>query len=314
MIDQFYEQFDNRKMAARFSWLVLLFALPVAVFLGGTSVNEPSKGVFAAPTTESYAEEAPPSGTIRIVSWNIDRGERLERIMATLKDQAADLCLLQEVDQHDKRSGDRDIAKELAEHLHYNYAFGVAFQELGQSTGGRPAYQGQATLSRWPIAKSRILRFHRQSNWWKPHSWIPDTAFFQRRLGGRIALVTEISKNGRRVVIYNVHFESRSAGAIQTAQLNEVLADLAQYPPRTAAIIGGDFNSKYHPYRLLHSLEAKGFRSVLENRVKRTHVIFGYLDWIFYRGPWRVEDGGVVRGSHASDHDPVVAELAAVSQ
>lgn len=234
--------------------------------------------------------------------------------MATLKDQAPDLCLLQEVDQHDKRSGDRDIARELAERLHYNYAFGVAFEELGQSVDGRPAYQGQATLSRWPIARSRILRFHRQSNWWKPHSWIPDTAFFQRRLGGRIALVTEIRVDGRPIVIYNVHFESRSAGAIQTEQLKEVLADLAQYPRGTAAIMGGDFNSKYHPYGLLHSLEAQGFNSVLDNRVERTHVIFGYLDWIFYRGPWRVDDGAVVRGTHASDHDPVVAELVAISQ
>ena len=111
-----------------------------------------------------------------------------------------------------------------------------------------------------------------------------------------------------------MHFESRSGGAIQKEQLNEVLADLAHYPPGTGAIIGGDFNSKYHPYRLLRTLEARGFRSVFGDRVQRTHVIFGYLDWIFYRGPWRVKDGTVMRGTHASDHDPVVAKLVTVSR
>jgi endonuclease/exonuclease/phosphatase family metal-dependent hydrolase len=296
-------------MAARFYVLVLLVALPAALFLRGTPTADPANKVFSAPVTGSFAGNAPSDGALRVTSWNIDRGERLERIIATLKEESPDLCLLQEVDQHDKRSGDRDIAKELAEKLDYNYSFGVAFQELGQSVDGRPAYQGQATLSRWPIAKSRILRFHRQSSWWKPHAWIPDTAFFQRRLGGRIALVTEIAISKRLVVIYNVHFESRSGGAIQTEQLNEVLADLAQYPEGTAAIIGGDFNSKYHPYRLLHSLEGKGFHSVLGDRVERTHVLVGYLDWIFYRGPWRVAQGTVIRGSHASDHDPVMAAL-----
>lgn len=299
-------------MTARSCGPILLLALPVALFLSATPQTEPAKDVFAAPPDMgSYARKAPSGAALRLISWNIDRGERLERVVATLKEKSPDLCLLQEVDRHDERSGDRDIAKTLAEKLHYNYAFGVAFEELGQSVDSRPAYQGQATLSRWPITKSRVLRFKRQSNWWKPHRWIPDTAFFQRRLGGRIALVTEIAVGGHPIVIYNVHFESRSGGAIQTEQLNEVLADLARYPPATAAVIGGDFNSKYHPYRLLHSLETKGFHSILGNRVERTHVIAGYLDWIFYRGLSRVTEGEVVRGTRASDHDPVLAKLKA---
>jgi endonuclease/exonuclease/phosphatase family metal-dependent hydrolase len=202
------------------------------------------------------------------------------------------------------------VARELAQKLGYNYAFGVEFQELSQSVDGRPAYHGQATLSRWPIAKTRILRFEGQSSWWKPYLWIPDMAFFQRRLGGRIALVTEISIGGTNVVVYNVHFESRSGGKIQTAQLNEVLADLKHYPAGTPAIIGGDFNSKYHPFAVLHSLEAQGFHSVLGERVERTYWAIGRLDWIFYRGPWHVEEGKVVRGTHASDHDAILAELA----
>ncbi|MGA8594808.1 MAG: endonuclease/exonuclease/phosphatase family protein [Bryobacteraceae bacterium] len=292
----------------------LLRRLGLLVAVTGSIWGSPSKpntneSAFTTPITGSYAPAMPAGRDLRLATWNIDRGYKFDRIVAELEESKPELCLLQEVDDGDRRTHDRNVARDLAEKLGYNYAFGVEFQELSQSVDGHPAYHGQATLSRWPIVKTRILRFQHQSSWWQPHKWIPDTAFFQRRLGGRIALVTDISIGGTIVVVYNVHLESRSGGAIQSAQLDEVLADLKRYPAGTPAIIGGDFNSKYHPFELLHSLEQQGFRSVLGEKVERTHVLVGYLDWIFYRGPWRVEQGAVVRGTHASDHDAILAEL-----
>jgi endonuclease/exonuclease/phosphatase family metal-dependent hydrolase len=264
---------------------------------------------FQTPLVGSFARSAPAGDSFRMITWNIDRGYKFDGLVKVLQEKQPDLCLLQEVDLHARRTKDRDVGHDLAEALGYNYSFGREFQELGQGEKGKPAYQGQATLSRWPILKSRVLRFKRQSGWWKPHSFIPNTAFFQRRLGGRVALVTELSVNGVPVVVYNLHLESRSGGAIQHAQLDEVLADLKNYPPDTATIIGGDLNSKYHPTAVRHYLEKQGFQSVMGERLVRTHVIIGYLDWIFYRGPWKVEEGKVIRGSHASDHDPIFAEL-----
>ena len=262
-----------------------------------------------APFTGSFATSVPSGNSLRLISWNIDRGYGFDGIIATLRQKNPDLCLLQEVDLHDRRTKNRDIARELAEKLTYNYAFGIEFQELSQGTGEQAAYQGQATLSRWPIVKTRIIRFERQSGWWKPHTIIPNAAFFQRRLGGRIALVTDLSINGTLVVAYNLHLESRSGGSIQWAQLREVLADLKHYPDGTAAIIGGDLNSKYNPSSVRRFLEAQGFHNVLGQKLTRTHVIIGYLDWIFYRGPWQVDQKMVLRGTHASDHDPIVAQL-----
>ncbi|RDJ93250.1 hypothetical protein B4Q13_23145, partial [Lacticaseibacillus rhamnosus] len=85
-----------------------------------------------------------------------------------------------------------DVAAELARRLHLNLSYGIEFEELSQEHG-HPAYIGQATLSRIPIRKSRILRFQTQSDFWKPHSWIPSSIpLMQRRLGNRIALVTEL--------------------------------------------------------------------------------------------------------------------------
>jgi endonuclease/exonuclease/phosphatase family metal-dependent hydrolase len=281
----------------------------IATLSAGLASAQDEAEAFQNPVGASYAKSAPQGDSLRLISWNIDRGYGFDGVLKLLQEKRPDLCLLQEVDLHAHRTKDRDVGRELAQSLGYNYSFGTEFQEMSQGEEGKPAYQGQATLSRWPILKSRILRFQRQSSWWKPHSFIPNIAFFQRRLGGRVALVTELSVNGTRVVVYNLHLESRSGGAIQQAQLDEVLADLKTYPPDTAAIIGGDLNSKYHPTAVRHYLEKQGFQSVMGERLVRTHVIIGYLDWIFYRGPWKVEQGKVIRGSHASDHDPIFAEL-----
>ena len=131
----------------------------------------------------------------------------------------------------------------------------------------------------------------------------------QRRLGSRVALVTDLEWHGKLLVIYNAHLESRSMGDIQMAQLKEMLADLKTYPPGTDAIIGGDLNSKYFPSVFLHKLEREGFQSALGSRIERTHVIAMALDWIFVRGSFSWSGGAVRRDVKGSDHYPLYATL-----
>jgi endonuclease/exonuclease/phosphatase family metal-dependent hydrolase len=133
----------------------------------------------------------------------------------------------------------------------------------------------------------------------------------QRRLGSRIALVTELEFAGGLLVVYNLHLESRSLGRIQSAQLEEVLADLKQYPRNTAAIIGGDVNSKYFPSRYLKKLQREGFQSCMGERIERTHTIAMALDWIFLRGPVKIADGKVRRDFSGSDHYPIYTQVIA---
>ncbi|HXR76889.1 MAG TPA: endonuclease/exonuclease/phosphatase family protein [Bryobacteraceae bacterium] len=285
-----------------------------AVLMGAVSAHpagspQNQNAISNQTITGSFATTITPEPSVRVISWNIDRGYHLDRVIDTLRKERPSICLLQEVDLHDRRTGNRDIARQVAQTLHYNYAYGIAFEELSQRVKGQPAFQGQATLATTPIIESRVLRFAHQSNFWRPHAIIPDIPLFQRRLGGRIALITKLSIAGSPVVVYNLHLESRSGGRIQSAQLQEVFEDLKRYSNGTPAIIGGDFNSKYFPARLLHTLEQAGFHSVLGQKVERTHVILGSLDWIFIRGPWPAPDGKIVRGTHASDHDEVIADL-----
>lgn len=248
---------------------------------------------------------------MRVMTWNIDRGKQLDTITSELERDPASLYLMQEVDWNAVRSGNVDVAVELAKRLHLNFAYGIEFEELSQERGGH-AFIGQATLSRLPIRKSRILRFREQSGFWKPHSWMPSSIpLMQRRLGSRIALVTEFKWRDRLLVVYNAHLESRSLGRIQAQQLDEILADLKQYPRDTDVIVGGDLNTKYSASSILHKMEREGFHSVTGERIERTHVIAMALDWIFIRGGLKIQNGGVRRDFKGSDHYPVYAELLA---
>ncbi len=276
----------------------------------------------ASSTTKSEADfnkprevkTVPPDNalrSIRVVTWNIDRGSAFQKIGSELAKNSADLYLLQEVDWKTNRTGQADVAAELAKRLHLNLSYGIEFEELSQESGQR-AFIGQATLTRLPIRKSRILRFRTQSGFWKPHSWLPSSLpLMQRRLGSRIALVTELDFAGGLLVVYNAHLESRSLGRIQSAQLDEMLADLKQYPPDTPAIIGGDLNTKYFASSYLKKLESQGFHSCTGEHIERTHTIAMALDWIFARGQVKLEDGKVRRDFSGSDHYPVYARLIA---
>ena len=106
--------------------------------------------------------------SIRVVNWNIDRGLRLPEITDFLASQQADVLTLQEVDLNARRTHFRNVAEELARKLQMNYVFGREFEELTQGSRTSPAYHGQATLSRWRLKNGRVIRFRRQSGFWRP--------------------------------------------------------------------------------------------------------------------------------------------------
>lgn len=283
--------------------MFLSFLAILAAFVPGTDANQLEhvwKGEFTA---------SRPLATIRVVNWNIDRGSSFDEVAQALERAEPDLCLLQEVDLFDRRSGDRNVAEALAQRLNLNYAVAPSFQELSQAGSGKAAYQGQAILTRLPILDVRVIRFREQSNWWQPRAYIPNIALMQRRAGGRTALVTELKGTRGTIVVYNAHLESRSLGKIQTAQLHEILEDARRYPDGTPIILAGDFNTKYNAGAFLTTLRNAGYHNAFGDHVPRTHRIVGNLDWILVRGPARIENASVVKSAEGSDHFPVAATV-----
>src|ERR1700730_14462470 len=75
-----------------------------------------------------------PPVRIRVVDWNIDRGEKLSGGIDFLASPNADLLVLQEVDVNTRRARRLNVAEEVARALGMNYVFGCEFQELAEGS------------------------------------------------------------------------------------------------------------------------------------------------------------------------------------
>ena len=256
-----------------------------------------------------------PPNSIRVVDWNIDRGLRLQAIIDFLKDMNADVLILQEVDINARRTHRLNIAEEIARKLQMNYAFGREFEELTQGSKASPAYHGQATLSRWSISSPRVIRFRRQSNFWRPHWFLPRVELFQERLGGRIALVAEINVGGCKLVTYNLHLESRANDELRISQMDEVLSDSAGYGPQRMLVVAGDLNLDVSKHGAAMTLSRTGFRNALgatptpTTPPRRLFEAGRQIDWAFVRGSLQTARGQVHQRINASDHYPLSFNL-----
>ena len=269
------------------------------------SLDQVETGSFAPQEGVSHAPSR-----IRVVSWNIARGCRLDEVAEFLAGANADLILLQEVDKRARRTEYRNIAELIAKRLRLNYVFGTEFHELTQGHRDAPAHHGQATLSRWPLCDSRILRFCRQSSYWYPRWWIPSLPLFQRRLGGRMALVSHALIGERRIATYNLHLESRDRDELRSFQLIEVLDDTRRYSLDVPVIVAGDLNfdvSEPSSSRLLEEGNFHNPFSALSMQTAHAHW-FGrrsVIDWIMTRGPMVAASPKIDHSVSASDHYPL---------
>lgn len=248
---------------------------------------------------------------IRIVTWNINRGQRLDEVLDFLTGAAADLILLQEVDLNARRTQGRNVAREIARALAMNYAFGCEFEELSQRYDAQPAYHGQATISRFPLRESRILRFKCQSSFWLPRWYIPRIKPFQRRLGGRMALVSCIDLPGCKAIAYNVHLESRGDDDLRSKQLGEIANDAAHRTAGAQVVVAGDFNGNLRNEPFATVIARAGFSNLCTrfeeipttapSRFKGPRTI----DWILTKGPLTSSEPNVHDSIPASDHYPL---------
>lgn len=257
-----------------------------------------------------------PRPEMRVVNWNIDRGLKLRGITEFLASQNADLLTLQEVDLNALRTRRLNIAEEIARRLGMNYVFGREFEELTQGSRTSPAYHGQVTFSRGRIANPRIIRFQRQSGFWRPRWFVPRTSLFQERLGGRIALVTQVEFAGRQLTVYNLHLESRGDDRLRLAQLDEVLRDIQRFARKSPVLLAGDFNFDASDVFESESRRRLGFRGALDpppatttpgGLLHRGHAI----DWAFVSLDIKAAQGRVHRNVAASDHYPLSLTISA---
>ena len=252
---------------------------------------------------------------IRMVNWNINRGLQLDGVISFLRAAAPDLVLLQETDVNARRTQYRNIAREIAQALCMHYVFGCEFQELTQGNSDSPAYHGHATLSRLPLLESRILRFRRQSGFWRPRWYVPNIQSLQRRIGARMVLVTHVNWFEKHLVVYNVHLESRGNDELRCGQLADILKDVQQYDAATPVVVAGDFNFDLSQEPAASLLAGSPLNVPLQRgslRPTTTRPPLGRartVDWILMRGTLACGGAGLHDSVLASDHYPLSLTL-----
>ena len=256
-----------------------------------------------------------PLASMRVVDWNINRGLRLSGIIEFLSSTKADLILLQEVDLNARRTEHLNIAREISQKLKLNYVFGREFQELTQGRRTSPAYHGQATLSPWPLSQPRIIRFRRQSSFWRPRWFLPEIQPLQERIGGRMALVSSLSVGGRVLMSYNLHLESRGDDNLRCSQLAECLDDACRYKSMPI-IVAGDLNLDASRGVAASLIRQAKFQTVFSEQYVRTTPARSFfdrghvIDWILARGSVRTASLQVHSSVSASDHYPLSLKIA----
>ena len=232
---------------------------------------------------------------LTVVTWNIERGVKFEAIASMLQQLDADVVLLQEVDRFCDRSGNRDVARDLALELRMNYVVAGEFQEIGEGARDKPCVTGQAILSRLPIDDAKSIRFEDQASL----KWRLNPA--QPRRGGRIALRARSSG----AIFYSVHLESGSDEWLRENQVRDILWDVpADSDP---VVIGGDFNNLGDASSSMFvPLRAAGFSNAMTPNEAARHAARRPIDWIFTKR--MAAKAAVVRAPDASDHDPVTVQ------
>jgi endonuclease/exonuclease/phosphatase family metal-dependent hydrolase len=204
---------------------------------------------------------------LRVAQWNIEKGKRFKPILHRLQSDEilkwADVIILNEADMGMVRSGNRFVARDLAEALEMHMVFGPAHFELTKGIDeelllegeNRESQQGNAILSRYPISETEIVPL--------PVSFEP-YEFHEKRFGRRNCLWARLQVNGSPVWVGSVHLELRNTPRSRAEQVAAIMAHLPG-SGREKYILGGDLNtngfSRGTAWRSIHSALRILFRS-----------------------------------------------------
>jgi len=240
----------------------------------------PDIGSFAVDSDPMFDPIAPPVATpaaasavqrrYRCLAWNLERGIRLGDQLVALREhhylKTCDVLLLTEADAGMARSGNRDVARELAAGLGMHYAFLPCYLNLAKGSGleydvegrNRLGLHGNAILSRYPIRNVRRIPLR---------NGVDKMATREKRLGTQTALAAEVVFPSSVLTVGVVHLDAQSTQRHRWGQLRDVLAGM---PAGGPVLIGGDWNTT--TYNSSHAFPAiMGFaRRVFLIGVERT--------------------------------------------
>ena len=188
-------------------------------------------------------DSAPRKAAYRLVAWNLERGIQFEGLLEAMRTHAylssSDVYLLTETDVGMARSGNRNVARQLARALRLNYAFAPCYLNLAKGAGveneaaGENALglHGNAVLSRYPIRGARTIQLPNGKDKMRGR---------EKRLGQQAAAAAEIRFPGLDLTVCSVHLDAQSRQRHRRDQMERIIDAL---PPFRPAVIGGDWNT-----------------------------------------------------------------------
>jgi len=175
------------------------------------------------------AEDTNPK-VLRLVTWNIEFGYKLEQIISRLRKLRPDILLLQECDcVMDNLQLNVHVAEEIAKSLQMAYVWSGAFSyEFAE--GGKGLF-GNAILSRFELKD-------------------PQRVFINEVIPNypKSALRARVVHPQGDILCYSVHLEAVTGIRERSRQFIQILNDwrISYSPTLRAAIIGGDLNTLGH--------------------------------------------------------------------
>ena len=234
---------------------------------------------------------------VRVLTYNIhraiglDRRFRPERIASILERHAADIVLLQEVDEGVPRSSERDLARDLAE------ALGYPHRAVGHNVTLRKGRYGNATLSRHRILSERNIDL--------------SIGLWRRRGCQHTAIALEGRSARRRLDVFNLHLGLSARERERQVALLSRSHELAGLAPDVPCLVAGDFNDWRQRINSsltgaqLHAWDGKAAPTF------PSRLPLAQLDHVFARGLQPV-GVAVPRGRdwwRMSDHLPLIADF-----
>ncbi len=244
--------------------------------------------------TVVHEELAPPdplvNGFIRATAWNVERGTELEGIVQVLAEHPrmvdSDVLLLTELDLGMARSGNRFVAREIAQSLKLNYAFANCYVSLVKGSGleyevdgeNSLALHGNALFSRHPLRQVEIISLPNGKDLMRGK---------EKRLGCQqaVAAIVDHPKGAFRAV--SLHLDAHCSQGHRHRQMKLVLDHLEKLQPQLPVLIGGDWNtSTYNSKRATYSILGYARRVLMGvNNVLQNH--YPYPDRWFERRLFR---------------------------
>ena len=211
-----------------------------AVVVSRPSANDSlSDGRVKAPAT------AGGSDSVSVLAWNIERGNRLDGIIDALQNNPKlkdkDLLLLTELDYGMARSGNRYVAKEIADALQMNFAFAPVYIALQKGSGVEEFVEGENTnsihglamFSRYTIKNAHAVPLPngKDKMWGK-----------EKRIGYLRALVADIEHPAGTFRAVTIHLDAHCSRGHRRRQMQIILDHLETLPPMPT-VLGGDWNT-----------------------------------------------------------------------